>query len=419
MADAIVVQSLSKHFRRYHVDRPKTFKEALVRRFRRVRPVGWFWALQDVSFRVPHGRMVGVVGANGSGKSTLLRIISGVVRPTEGNVKVHGRIGALIDLGTGFHPDLTGRESIFVAGVIAGLTRSEIAQRFDSIVDFSELQEFVDSPLRTYSTGMQMRLAFAVAVHTEPKVLLIDEMLSVGDVAFQGKCLEKIRQFKIQGSTIVVVSHDTKLVEKLCDEALWLRQGRLEAQGDPGMVIGRYVAEFFAETHRRTPRSRPVLRTPMGTELRVNENRFGSFEMEIVSVRLLNADGLPLTEIDSGDALCVEINFVSPQPIDGAIFWVSIKRNDGFVCSEINTQSGGFRLPTLHGQGCITLYFSRLDLIAGKYDIHVAVYERSWAYAYDFHQQVYLLLVRPTAHEKGVLNPPHHWEFGNSQLPEL
>src|SRR5438132_13144083 len=217
MGNAIIVQNLSKQFRRYHSDRPWTLQEAFLQGLRRMKPAEYFWALHEVSFSIAYGRMVGVIGPNGAGKSTLLRLIGGVGRPDKGTIRVHGQIGALLDLGTGFHPELTGRENVFVSGVIAGLTRREVAQRFDSIVAFAELQQSIDSPLRTYSSGMQMRLAFAVAIHTEPEILLIDEVLAVGDLAFQRKCLQRIAQFKAEGCTILLVSHDATLIQQLCD----------------------------------------------------------------------------------------------------------------------------------------------------------------------------------------------------------
>ncbi|HZD11294.1 MAG TPA: ABC transporter ATP-binding protein, partial [Candidatus Binatia bacterium] len=229
--DAIVAKGVSKQFRRYHPERPMTFIETFVRGLHRLRPTEHFWALRDVSFTVQRGEMVGVIGVNGAGKSTLLRLIGGVGQPDKGQVQTRGRIGALLDLGAGFHPDLSGRENVLVSGVISGLTRQEVLDRFDAIVDFAELAAFIDSPLRTYSTGMQMRLAFAVAVHIEPEILLIDEVLAVGDIAFQNKCLDRIAQFKRKGSTVLLVSHEASLVKKLCDRAIWLREGRIVAQG--------------------------------------------------------------------------------------------------------------------------------------------------------------------------------------------
>ncbi len=247
MKDTVIVRGLGKQYRHYHKDRPRTLQEFFQRGLRGLKPVEYFWALRDVSVTVAPGRMVGVIGGNGAGKSTLLRLIGGVGRPDEGGVMAHGRVGALLDLGAGFHPDLTGRENVFINGVINGLTRREVAKQFNSIVAFSELEEFIDSPLHTYSTGMQMRLAFAVATHTHPEVLLIDEVLAVGDLTFQRKCLQRIAQFKIEGCTIILVSHDTELVAKLCDEALWLVAGRLVAHGAANVVVDQYLAA--AESH--------------------------------------------------------------------------------------------------------------------------------------------------------------------------
>jgi lipopolysaccharide transport system ATP-binding protein len=411
MPDAIAVQNLGKRFRRYHADRPNTLKEALLRGLRRIRPAEYLWALRDVSFRIPPGRMVGVVGPNGAGKSTLLRLIGGVGLPDEGSVTVRGRIGALLDLGTGFHPDLTGHENVFVNGVISGLTRHEVARRFDSIVAFAELEEFIDNPLRTYSTGMQMRLGFAVAAHTDPEILLIDEILAVGDLAFQRKCLERIAQFKDQGCTIVLVSHDAGSIQRLCDEALWLRQGKLVACGPADVVAGQYIAEMSAETRRRTPAAQPVVRTPTGTELRVNENRFGSMEIEIVAVRLLHPAGFPVTELDSGEPLHVEIEYLAHGPVREPIFGITITREeDELVCYDTSTEAAGPRLSTARGPGQITFQIERLDLIGGQYYVDVGAYEREWAYAYDYHWHVYPLAIRPTRGEKGVVRPPHCWK---------
>lgn len=244
MEAAIVVRNLSKMFRRYHANRPWTFQEALARGIKKMPPVERFWGLQDVSFRVGAGRMVGIIGANGSGKSTLLRLVGGIGRPDRGTIEVNGRIGALLDLGSGLHPDLTGGENILVSGVLSGLTRRQVLDRFDAIVTFAEVQDFIDNPLRTYSTGMQLRLAFATAVHTDPDVMLIDEVLSVGDISFQSKCLERIEAFKAAGCAILLVSHEGSIIQELCDEAIWLDAGRLMAHGPPDDVVARYVAHM-------------------------------------------------------------------------------------------------------------------------------------------------------------------------------
>ena len=243
MGAEIVVHSVGKSFRRFHPRRPRTLQEAVLHGLRGLRPVECFWALRDVSFTVAPGKMVGIMGANGAGKSTLLRLIGGVGRPDEGQIHVNGRIGALLDLGAGFHPDLTGRENVYINGVISGLSRREVSQSFDSIVHFAELEDFIDSPLRVYSTGMQMRLAFAIAAHIEPELLLIDEVLAVGDISFQQKCIQRIERFKSQGCTILLVSHEPALIIDLCDEAIWLRAGKMASYGKAAVVTEQYVHE--------------------------------------------------------------------------------------------------------------------------------------------------------------------------------
>jgi len=238
---AVVVKGLSKQFYRYHADRPWTLHETLVKGLRCLQPAERFWALDDVTFSIAPGRAVGVIGSNGSGKSTLLRLIGGVGRADKGYVTVSQRISGLLDLGTGFHPELTGRENVFVNGVISGLSRREVAKQFDEIVAFAELESFIDNPIRTYSTGMQMRLGFAIAVHAKPELLLIDEILSVGDHSFQRKCLERIKQFKNEGCTILIVSHDTGQIGEFCDEAIWLKSGRLIVHDRPDVVVDQYI----------------------------------------------------------------------------------------------------------------------------------------------------------------------------------
>ena len=243
MAAAIVVEGLCKQFRRYHPHRPFTFQEVFQRGLGRTKPVDYFWGLDDVSFSVEAGRTMGVIGSNGAGKSTLLRLIGGVGLPDKGRVRLEGRLGALLDLGAGFHPDLTGRENVSISGVISGLSYREVGKRFDSIVAFAELHDFIDNPLRTYSSGMQMRLAFAVATHIDAEILLIDEVLAVGDASFQSKCFDRLARFRADGSTTIVVSHDLQTIRQICDEVLWLREGRLVARGCPDTVIDEYSAD--------------------------------------------------------------------------------------------------------------------------------------------------------------------------------
>lgn len=413
MPPPIVLQGLGKKFRRYHPDRPTKLRHLFARGYRKLKPVATFRVLRDVSFSVAPGKMMGVIGRNGAGKSTLLRLIGGVGRPDEGRVATHGRIGAILDLGAGSHPDLTGRDNVFVTGVVAGLTRREVAQRFDAIVSFAELEEFIDSPLRTYSSGMQMRLAFSVAVHADPDILLIDEILSVGDIAFQRKCLDRIASFKTNGCAILLVSHDLPQIEKLCDEVIWLRDGCVAAQGAPTVVVAKYRNEMSEETRMRTPTQWPTLNTQYGTKLRVNENRLGSLEVEIVDIRLCNVAQQPVSELTSGDGLSVEISYLAHQPTAAPIVGVTISDEDGRICCETSTAMAGVTLPDCQGQDTIRLLIDRLDLCGGRYYVDVGVYEKDWVYAYDYHWHVYPLTVRPTALQKGVLCPPHRWEWEN------
>jgi lipopolysaccharide transport system ATP-binding protein len=258
-----------------------------------------------------------------------------------------------------------------------------------------------------------MRLAFAVAVHTQPQVLLVDEFLSVGDLSFQSKCLERIAQLKDQGCAIIYISHSVEQVQELCDQVLWLRKGQVVAQGEPEVVVGQYLAEMRSETQQRTP-SRPPQLTKTGVELRVNENRFGSLEVEITNVRLL-----PASKLHSGDALSIEIEYLSPQLIHAPNFGVSISDEDGEVCFDTNISAGELALSSIQGQGKIALHLDRLDLSGGQYFVDVGIYETHWDYAYDYHWHAYPLVIDSMIQKKGLLCPPHRWEISKAQMITL
>ena len=253
MPGNIIVQNIGKKFRVYHPDRPSKLKQVFVRGYRKLKPVKEFWAIRHLSFEIPSGQMVGMIGHNGAGKSTLLRLIGGVGIPDEGSITTHGRIGALLDLGAECHPDLTGRDNVFLSGVIAGLTKRQVASRFDSIISFAELEEFIDNPFRTYSSGMQLRLAFSVAAHTDPDILLIDEVLSVGDAAFQKKCLQSIKEFKAKGCAILLISHDMDQIRELCDDVYCLKYGNVIAHGDPALICTHYTEAMTGEATQSEP----------------------------------------------------------------------------------------------------------------------------------------------------------------------
>lgn len=363
--------------------------------------------------------MLGIIGRNGAGKSTLLQLIGGVSLPDEGQVQVNQRIRALLELGSGLLPELTGRESVFLSGVINGLTRHEVEERYERIVSFSELEQFMNNPIRTFSTGMKMRLAFSVAVHTDPEILLIDEVLSVGDVGFQQKCFEKISQLKKEGCTMILISHETTKILELCDEAIWLQKGEIEAHGNPEVVVGQYTSAEWEETRRRTPNKGPTLLTPTGEALCLHENRFGSLELQITEVRFYNSEGLQIKEIASGDPLALEIKFKSSQLIDSANIILTIRREDGLYCFDTYTLIDGAAMPKLGDLGLITLNFERLDLVEGTYTFDISLYDKNWDYAYDSHLHVYSLLVHNQTKSKGPFCPPHHWKVGKlGEQPE-
>lgn len=412
MTEAIIVHNLGKRFAHYAVNRPRTIMEAALSGFRGLGKTEQFWALRHVSFTVQFGEMLGILGHNGAGKSTLLQLIGGVGQADEGWVRVNGRIGALLDLGAGFSPDLTGRENVFVLGIAAGLTRRQVARRLQTIVEFAELETFIDNPLRTYSSGMQMRLAFAISVHTDPQVLLVDEFLSVGDLAFQSKCLRRIADLKAAGCAIVLISHSPDQVKDLCDRALWLKQGEVVAYGEPAVVTGQYTTAMRVQTQQRTP-NRPPQLTTAGVELKVSENRFGSFEAEITNVQFQPADTL-----NSGDPLIIEIQYVAHQVIQNPIFGINLTTPKGDICFTTNTLVQGVHISVIEGFGSIQLHLDRLDLGGGDYFVEPGIYQSNWEYAYDFHWHVYTIRIDAPTPEPTLLLPPLKWIITPSQLQE-
>jgi lipopolysaccharide transport system ATP-binding protein len=412
MKDVIVVEGLGKKFYHYSNERPTTVLEMLARGLPGLHPERVFWGLRGIDFRIAPGQIVGMIGENGAGKSTLMQLLGGVGRPDEGRVKVHGRIGGFLDLKAGLRPDLTGRENVYISGVISGLTRREVDKRFDSIVDFAEIGEFIESPLRTYSTGMQMRLAFAVAAHTSPDILLIDEVLAVGDEAFRRKCFARLEQFKEEGVTIVIVSHQVNQIRELCDEVLWLHNGHLVAHGDPEMVVGQYSTEMSSTKKRR-------LRSVIASDGEVDDptfrnkqkaHRFGTKEMEITEVLLRDNTGTAVQSLPTGHPLTVEVAYWAPQPIAAPIFNVVITR-DRQVCCAVNT-NGETEARALSGNGRFTLEFDRLDLVNGLYHVDVGIHATDWSHAYDYHWHLYpLQITAEVGGHKGVLRPPFRWRL--------
>jgi len=369
-----------------------------------------FWALRDVSFEVKPGQMLGIVGPNGAGKSTLLRLIGGVGRPSGGGIHVAGRVGSLLELGSDFHPELTGRENVVLSGIIAGLRRRDVLSRMDDIIEFADMGDFIDSPVRVYSQGMLLRLAFSIAVHTDPEVLLIDEVLAVGDTAFRRKCVERIERIRRGGCAIILVTHDNQLAASMCDTVLWLNRGVVVQSGDPEAVVAAYMASSAWETRQRTPADHPVVLTADGHELLTLENRFGSLDLQITDVRLLDANGYICRNLRRGEPLRVEIDYVSDQLLPAPIFGVQIEHEDKTILFDGFIPGTDLGLETVKGAGSVAINFERLDLNSGVYQVHVGAYRHDWSYAYDFHWRAYSFTVISFGPSKGVVNPPHEWE---------
>ena len=326
-----------------------------------------FWCLRGANFAIPEGRTVGVIGPNGSGKSSLLGLTAGTIAPTEGRVSTRGRISSLLELGAGFHSELSGRENVFLNAALLGIPRETVKKKFDRIVDFAELREFIDMPVKHYSSGMYVRLGFAVAVEVDPDILIVDEVLAVGDIAFQLKCLDRIRDFQKRGKTILFVSHALQTVEEFCHEAFLIHHGRLVERGDPSDVILKFVRSYMGE----------------GGGIFTQE--YGTREVEIGSVRLLDAAGKDAVSFATGAALTVEIPYWARARVEKPIFGFSIKTANGAYVYGSNTQTAGHDLPFVEGAGTVKLELGPLRLMHGNYFLSLSVH--SWDHLVQFHRR--------------------------------
>ena len=399
---------MSKRFRLYRGRRVFTVKDLFVRGGR----AGLFageemWALRNVSLELARGRMVGIVGSNGSGKSTLLKLIGGILKPTSGTVSVTGRLSALIELGAGFHPEFTGRENVFINGVLLGLSRAEIRERFDEIVAFAGLSPYIDNPVKTYSSGMYMRLGFAIAVTVDPDILLIDEVLAVGDESFQHKCVSKIQEFKGRGKTIVLVTHDLGSVERLCDEAVWLEGGRLMARGGPREIIDRYLGQVAQEEAAVLDAAHEQAEEALSAG---TAQRWGSREIEITAVRLTDQAGHERYLYETGEPCTIRLAFRAQRPIEDPVFGIGIFRKDGVCCYGTNTAIDGLAVSKLAGSGEVAVRIGRLELVEGEYLLDVAAHARD-GHPYDYHSRLYTLAVRSRTKDTGVARLAHDWEI--------
>ncbi|HMB54024.1 MAG TPA: ABC transporter ATP-binding protein [Thermoanaerobaculia bacterium] len=364
-------------------------------------------ALDGVDFTVGRGEAFGLVGGNGSGKSTLLKMVAGILRPTDGRIVVDGRVAALIELGAGFHPEISGRENVYVNGAVLGLKRRQIDERFDSIVAFSGLADFIDEPVKNYSSGMYVRLGFAVAVHTDPDVLLVDEVLAVGDESFAHKCLRRIEEMLAAGRTLLVVSHDLALIEKLCDRALWLDGGRQRLVGEPRRVIDAYrqaVAEAEGKAHREEKEAEAA---DDGSGR--SERRWGSRQAVIEGVRLL-VGKQERYHLSCGDTFTVELTVSAAEPLDDFVFGVMISTPRGTEVWGTNTDLAGMEPGRFTGEATVRVVCPALRLAPGEYLLDVAVHDQDGA-PYDYWKHAVAFTVTASDRGAGVYFPQHEWTF--------
>ena len=424
MNPAIRVRELHKLYRRSSSGRHlRTLKSALLERslVQGIRPEDAITALDSISFDVEAGEAVGLIGSNGSGKSTLLKMVAGILKPTSGQIDVEGRVAALIELGAGFHPEISGRENIFINGAILGLARREIERRYDDIVEFSGLADFIEEPVKNYSSGMYVRLGFSVAIHTDPDVLLVDEVLAVGDEAFSHRCLRRIEEFLAGGKTLLLVSHSLTLIEEICDRAIWLEKGKLRMSGHPRLVADTYrqsVAEAEGEAHRSAKEQREAEEgeaqeagAPEPDEAESAEVlRWGSREAEIERVRILvgKKEGY---HFHSGDSVVFEIEIAVHERLEDFVFGIAISTPRGIVCWGTNTDLLGLAPKRLEvGKVKVEVDCPELRLAPGEYLVDVAIHTRDGA-PYDYRRKLVSFSVTSSARGEGLYFPENQWRF--------
>lgn len=409
MSTAILLENVSKKFTIHH-QKNRSFQDVVVNIFRQNGEREEFWALKHINLAVQRGETIGIIGENGSGKSTLLKLITRILDPTAGKITVSGRVSALLELGAGFHPDLTGRENIYLNGSILGIGRSEMRRKFNEILDFSELERFIDTPIKHYSSGMYMRLGFSVAISVDPDILIIDEVLAVGDEAFQDKCLMKILDMKRNGMTIVLVSHALSTVERLCSRAVWLDHGEIRSEGKAGKVVADYLDLVAERDEAQRKREHKQLESRLAGENSVS--RHGTRDVEITRVELLDATGTPKHVFRTGEDLRIRLTYTVHKPPNNPTFAVGIHREDGVYVHSTNTGAWHSGLMLQPGEGIVELVYDSLPLLRGSYLLTVAVFEGgNWRLPYDTHTQAYRFSVRPDTGFDGVVHLSHRWEI--------
>ena len=418
---AVSVAGVSKRYRVYA--RPIDRVVEMVTGRARHRP---YWALRDVSFDIARGEILGLVGRNGAGKTTLLRLLTGVTLPTTGVIDIRHRMAAILELGSGFHPEFTGRENVFLGGAVIGMDDDQIREKYESIVEFAELGPYMDMPFKTYSLGMQARLSFSVASSVDPEILIIDEALGAGDGAFIAKCFERIRQICESGATVIFVSHNTYLVQRLCRRAIWLDQGQMVADGDPATIVRDYeallrtVAQDEAMARNRAALARfedaPVV--PGRAHARPSlSHRWGTGEVRFTSVEVLGPDGMPTTSVFSGERAQIRLRYEGRVADRDLALVVTVHREDGVVAATFDAREAGVTFGPVDGAGEATLTLDPVLLGQGRYFLSPHIYRDRFGLArpddvLDFHDRAYEVVVtRPGRTYEVAMEHPATWSI--------
>ena len=436
MGLAIEAKGVGKKFRVLH-EKQSIIRDVIPNLFR-LKEYEEFWALKDIGFALKQGQTLGIIGRNGSGKSTLLKVLGGITPPTEGKVDMNGRISTLIELGAGFQQELTGIENIFLNATILGLRRKEIDEKMGKIIEFAELGDFINTQVKVYSSGMYVRLGFAIAIHVDFDILLIDEILAVGDVLFQEKCMERIKAFRREGKTIVIVSHSLQTLEDLCEQCICLDRGRIEMTGSTPKVIDYYRDQICSQELRETGAQGKMVVQEEGAlnskynssevdaqfregELQPEEKRilkfrgtrYGSREIEMTEVRLLDGDGKPKMKFTTGEKMIVEINFRAKKRIEKPTFGIGIYSQEGIYLFGPNTRFSKYPIDFLEGEGKIEYNLDSLPLLEGNYWLSVSVHDWDFSYHYDYHDQLYQFHVESDRREAvyGRLTTEGKWNI--------
>lgn len=424
---AIKVIDVYKSFKVYS-DRGYSFKEALL--FSKRRRYEKHDVINGISFEVKKGEAIGLVGHNGCGKSTMLKMLTRIMYPDKGSVEIKGRVSSLIELGAGFHPDMSGRENIYTNAAIFGLSKAEIDEKLQKIIDFSEIEEFIDNPVRTYSSGMYMRLAFAVAINVNADVLLIDEILAVGDVAFQNKCFNRLKEIKAEGTTIVIVSHSLSQIEQICERSIWINDGVICGEGNPKEVHMAYL-DYMVQKQKKAEKATVHIRkedpqksedelTPAQqkknaniSEVKVSEEpqkRWGSQDAHISSISIRSTDGKESRIFQTNDDIEIELSYEVRSPVRDAVFGIGVFNRDGIQCYGTNTRIDGVSEYSLEKSGRVILKLTDFPLLAGEYLLDFAI-EQGQGIPVDYYREAAVITVTSNMADVGLVRIAHEWDL--------